>query len=235
MEDGLLGIGAIMLSRSQRRLETVTANVANMSTPGFKKQRIAENFADTLGATAPVSPPRTDFTQGSLRSTTGELDLAISGTGFFQVRDQNGDLFFTRSGQFSRGLDNVVTDGRGMALVDANGGDIKLPSGTVEVSENGTIIHNGRPIARIALYTGEDGKALPAYAGSLFTGNDRDMVEVANPLIRQGKLENANVEMSFEMTEVMSAMRQAETGSRIIQTFDALMGQTISTFGRGGR
>ena len=92
MEDGLLGIGAIMLSRSQRRLETVTANVANMSTPGFKKQRIAENFADTLGATAPVSPPRTDFTQGSLRSTTGELDLAISGTGFFQVRDQNGEM-----------------------------------------------------------------------------------------------------------------------------------------------
>jgi flagellar basal-body rod protein FlgF len=235
MEDGLLGIGAAMLSRSQRRLEVTTANVANMTTPGFKKQRVVETFAGTLAQLSGQSLPSTNFSQGVLKATTGKLDLGISGQGFFQVRDSQGDTYFSRSGQFSLGIGGRVIDGRGMILQTVEGRDLILSSSDVQIVENGTVVDNGRPIARIGLFTPASRALMSAFSGSLFRASGVEMVEVETPVIKQGKLEGSNVDMSFEMTEIMSAMRQAETGSRIVQTFDTLIGQSISTFGRSGK
>jgi flagellar basal-body rod protein FlgF len=235
MEDGLLGIGAAMLSRSQSRLETTTANVANMTTPGFKKQRITQTFAGTLSQLTATTFPTTDFSQGVLKRTDGRLDLALSGPGFFQVRDGQGDLFFTRSGQFTRSAQGRVIDGRGMTLQGSDGNDLVIGSSDIQIAENGTVTQNGRPIGRVGVFSPADGARLGVYAGSLFRSAGTDMEEVDNPMVRQGKLESSNVDVSSEMTEIMSAMRQAEAGSRIVQTFDALMGQTISTFGRSGK
>jgi flagellar basal-body rod protein FlgF len=235
MEDGLLGIGAAMLSRSQSRLETTTANVANMTTPGFKKQRVTQTFAGTLSELAATTILTTDFSQGVLKTTDGRLDLALSGPGFFQVRDGQGDLFFTRSGQFIRSTQGRVIDGRGMTLQGSDSNDLVIGPGDVQIAENGTVTQNGRPIGRVGVFLPANGARLGAYAGSLFRSAGFGMEEVANPMVRQGKLEGSNVDMSTEMTEIMSAMRQAEMGSRIVQTFDALTGQAISTFGRSGR
>lgn len=235
MEDGLLGVGAAMLSRSQSRLEIASSNVANMTTPGFKRQRTTQTFAGTLNALEVATARTTDFSPGVLKSTDGRLDLALAGEGFFQVRNSQGEVFFTRSGQFTRSSDGRVTDGRGMALQGADGRDLILGLGEVQIAEDGAVIQNGRPVGRVGVFAPAGATQLHVYAGSVFRGSGIDMEEVSRPMVRQGMLEGSNVNMSTEMTEVMGAMRQAEMGSRIVQTFDALMGQTISTFGRSGK
>lgn len=235
MQEGLLEIGAVMLSRSQRRLEATMANIANMTTPGFKRQRIAETFVVALAGLTAVSSTKADFSQGMLKSAAGPLNLGISGQGFFKVRNSEGEVFFSRGGQFSRSSNGRVVDAHGMTLQTIEGRDLVLGSVDIEIVENGTVLEHGRPVARIGLFAPASTSQMRTYAGSLFQKDEADMFEVNSPLIRQGTLEGSNVDVSFEMTEVMSAMRQAETGSRVVQTFDTLIGQAISTFGRSGR
>jgi flagellar basal body rod protein FlgG len=58
------------------------------------------------------------------------------------------------------------------------------------------------------------------------------MEEAPSPSVRQGALESANVEMSEEVITMMAALRRAEAGARVVQAYDTLTGQALSTFGR---
>ena len=59
--------------------------------------------------------------------------------------------------------------------------------------------------------------------------------EVASPELRQGMIEGSNVALADEMVSMMDALRQAEGGAHLVQTYDDLMGRAISTLGQGGR
>src|SRR5262245_50188482 len=106
MTTGLLELGEILLSASQRRLEVVSANVANATTPGFKRTDAFENALSEAVSRNSALSTVTDFDQGALRATGRPFDLAISGPGFFQLRGENG-AYYSRSGQFER-----LPDGR---------------------------------------------------------------------------------------------------------------------------
>lgn len=259
--NGLLELGGIMMSASERRLETVSTNVANTSTPGFKKevtfqQALAARDAsdvrtfDALNvsssllvsqeqAAASASLPSgartfTEFSQGSLRLTGKPLDLAISGEGFFQVR--SGDhLYYSRGGQFERASDGSVTNAQGLILQAASGGDLVLGNGKVEILEDGVVLQQGLPIARLSLYRTVDGGILQRLGGGLFAAPADGMRETETPFIRSGMLESSNVQMAGEMVEMMKALREAEAGARIVQVYDSLAGQSITTFGQGTR
>ena len=58
------------------------------------------------------------------------------------------------------------------------------------------------------------------------------MTENTAPIVRQGMIEGSNVDLPVEMLSTMAALRQAEIGARVVQTYDSLIGQTISTLGR---
>src|SRR5688572_19219563 len=127
MTNGLIEVAEVMLSASERRLEVVSRNVANLSTPGFKKETSLGD-ALSVGAANPAQPVTsvfTDFAQGSLRLTGNPLDLALSGVGLFKLR--SGDsVYYTRSGQFERSHDGTVRTAQGFALQTSSGEDLVL-------------------------------------------------------------------------------------------------------------
>ncbi|NVL83980.1 flagellar hook-basal body complex protein, partial [Escherichia coli] len=99
---GLVDAATALLSASERKLEVAAHNVANVSTPGFKRQI---GFSQLLQASPndvrplPEVAVRRNFAQGKLTETRNPFDLAISGDGFFQLRA--GDrLVYSRQGQF---------------------------------------------------------------------------------------------------------------------------------------
>jgi flagellar basal-body rod protein FlgF len=225
---GLLELGEIMVAGAQRRLETTSHNVANLSTPGFKRR---VSFQETTNNTAASLQFSTDFAPSAMRVTGQQFDIAIASNGFFRLRGENG-VYYTRSGQFARDGEGRIVDGQGLALQTADGLDLVVSGASVEILEDGVVIDNGAPVARLGVFELTPDARLERISGAHFSAADASMQSVAQPLLRQGMLEGSNVELSAEMMTMMSAMRQAEVGARVIQTYDSLIGQTISTLGR---
>lgn len=175
---------------------------------------------------------RNDFTQGKLISSGNPLDLAIDGAGFFPVRAGD-QLLYTRQGQFRLAEDGSVVSPQGYVLQQAGGGDLVLDNAAVTILEDGTVLDQDRPVGKIGLVTPAQGVALQAVGESHFSARGA-IDEVAEPGIRQAMVESSNVAMGDEMVAMMAAIRQAESGSRLVQVYDELMGRALTTLG-GGR
>ncbi len=203
-----------ILRLSQSRLAQVSENVGNVSTPGYKRGVAYRTMQAALDVD-PVATTWHDRTQGKLQATGAPLDLAIEGEGAFELRD--GDrMVATRIGQFHRMEDGRLADGRGRIVQDMGGGDVVLPRDTVTILADGTVLDGQRPVARIALRT-ENG------------------TDAEGAMLRQGMVEASNVTLADEMLSMMTAMREAEGGARLVQVYDELMGRALTTLGQGGR
>ena len=158
------------LKASQTEMSTISHNLANVSTNGFKRSRT--EFADVIASSVSLSPTqmvgsgtvvkaiRQQFAQGGLIQSTSSLDLAVSGEGFFAVKPNldSASVAFTRNGGFSVSADRYVVDSNGGHLqvypVDGSGTvvatglgstvNLRLPqtSGTPDATENVSIAVN---------------------------------------------------------------------------------------------
>lgn len=230
---GLMEAATAVMRAAEVRLNVAARNVANVSSPGYKRQStFVRAFAEGAGARSalPTIGSTTDPTQGKLDSTGHPLDLAISGAGFFAIKV--GDhVRYTRQGQFSLRDDGVVVTPQGYMLQQVGGGDLVLNKAAVTVQTDGTVLDGDKPIARIAVYSSEN--ALTTDGAFFDLGASAE--EVQRPTIRQGMVEASNVSTGDEMIAVMAAVREAESGARLAQTYDDLLGRAITSFGQGGR
>lgn len=117
------------------QLGTISNNIANSGTVGFKSGRA--EFSSLYAASQPLGVGISGMTQsitkgGSIAATGNSLDLAISGNGFFVVRDDSGNTAYTRAGYFGTDANGWLVNNQGMRLqgqpADANG---NLQQGTV--------------------------------------------------------------------------------------------------------
>lgn len=234
---GLVDSAAAILASAERRLEASAQNVANASTSGFKRQvNFAEmlSSADNADSLLPTQKTYVDFTQGRLAETGNLFDLAISGPGLLRLRE--GEAYaYARGGSFTLNEDGLLADASGRVLQQAGGGDLALAGTSFGVLADGTVLEDGLPTGRIGLYEASDPAALSAMGGATFTAAEPAMAEAETSQIRQGFLEKSNVTMSDEMVAMMASLRQAESGGRVMQFYDELIGQAITTFSRSGR
>ena len=113
-QQGLSGLNA-----ASKNLEVIGNNVANASTVGFKQSRaqFADVYATSLtgsgasqiGIGTKLSTVAQQFTQGNISSTNNSLDVAINGGGFFRMSN-NGEISFTRNGQFQMDKDGFIVN-----------------------------------------------------------------------------------------------------------------------------
>lgn len=137
------------MNGAQRLLEqqaAVSNNLANINTTGFREQLAIQRAVPLQGgglyptrvATATVTPG-TRQEQGALAETGNPLDLAIRGDGWFAVQTPNGEAY-TRAGDFSVDLNNMLVTKQGYPVLSADGGPIELPDrGAVTFSTDGQI------------------------------------------------------------------------------------------------
>ncbi len=118
----------------------------------------------------------------------------------------------------------------GRVLQQAGGGDLTLSGNLIEILADGTVLEDGLPTARVALLEASDANALLAAGGAKFLGDSAGMADAENSTVRQGFLESSNVVTSDEMLSLMASTREAESGAKLAQFYDQLMGQAIATF-----
>ena len=160
MLQGLYLSGSSMLARSTRQ-DVITNNIANSDVPGFKRDGI---FLKELGEARRkasggypvwrenrIGGAYIDFKQGALRQTNSPRHLAIQGSGFFQVRTPQGDVY-TRNGEFSVNRDGILVTNLGYPVLDDRGGEIKLEGREFTVNEEGQILEFGEAKATLAVH-----------------------------------------------------------------------------------
>jgi flagellar basal-body rod protein FlgF len=229
----LLGAASAIMRSSERTIAIVANNVANVSTPGFRRQVSYVDVTSSLNPSErdlPVIATRTDDREGHLQQTGAPLDLAVSGPGYFQLR--SGEMtVYSRQGQFHRLEDGRIANAQGYVVQQAGGGDLVLDGDSAEILADGTVVEDERPVGRIALFTPGEEAQLEALTGSIFalTGTAE---EVEDPHLRQGMVEASNVTLGDEMVTMMAAMRQAEGGARLAMLYDELTGRAIQTLGQ---
>ena len=155
-----LDIGASGMLAQQMNVDTISNNIANMTTTGFKRQRI--EFADLMyqhlsrpgssassaGDTVPsgislglgVRPAATYriHEQGTILITEGDLDIAINGKGFLQVQLPNGTTAYTRAGSLQRNENGALVTNEGYPITPA----ITIPNNatSIEISPDGEVL-----------------------------------------------------------------------------------------------
>lgn len=133
-----------------RSLDTVSNNVANMNTPGFRgNDSFSQNISGGRGTSISGEGIRTN--SGDIRQTTNPTDLAIDGNGYFILRDQNGNFYYTRAGQFRfdengllvdtvTGYEVMAFDAQGnLQNIDLDGYRTLPPQATSNIRMNGNI------------------------------------------------------------------------------------------------
>ncbi|HCO11662.1 MAG TPA: flagellar basal-body rod protein FlgF [Desulfonauticus sp.] len=218
------------------RLNIIANNLANVNTVGFKREktafadvftRFASDYVDPNTSLKPVVPwPEAnlvsetrltgnyvDFNQGALKLTGNSLDVAIEGEGFFKVQTPGG-IRYTRNGSFARDpvSGNLVT-AQGYPVL-GEGGPIELPeTGQIVINEKGQISVDGDIIGNLAVVTVTDLRSLKKEGENLLyiEGNKAQEVPLENALVKQGYLEDSNVQVVEEMVSMIDTLRTFES------------------------
>ena len=244
----------------EHRLDTLSNDLANANTPGFKSQetiyRQVHNDVTALGnpnqAMGVNHPVRflpedrlpsvmvdryTKFRQGTLRATGNVLDLAVNGDGFFSLQGAKSPVY-TRNGTFSLNKEGVIVDQTGRALLSAAGSPIQIPNaqGKISISQEGQVVVDGEDAGRIALvkFDPKDAQRLERLGNSAFRVPDATVqpLDVENPDVRQGYLETADVNAVHTMAMLIKTNRIFELNTRALQAYKAMDEQCAREVGR---
>ncbi len=232
----------------ERRLAATTNNLANVDTPGFKREKLSfkEVFLPKIG-------PRYRrifkeigshlvWEQGELTPTGNPLDLAIVGEGFFKVQTPEG-IAYTRAGNFQIDRNRrlvtpqgypVLADGAPV-IVDpglARGGLITLPEERFLVHDDGTISVDGTTVARLDIVTFEDLSKLKRRGQNLFVAEGARERPATDFQLRQGYLEGSNVDILTEMVSLIEIHREFEAVQKAVRASDEATGKLIENASR---
>jgi flagellar basal-body rod protein FlgF len=230
MVTALYGIKA-----EEKRLEVLTQNLANISTPGYKAEvglfeSILLDLQELLGGDATsVEPGETvtvqqftglsvDMSSGPIRPTGNPLDFGLLGDGFFVIETPDGTRY-TRRGHFLLESTGQLVNTDGFA-VQGQGGPINLGGGNdVTVDSKGQVSLDGTPVGTLRVVTFEDTTLLERDSGGLFTwtGDPLDVTDLDDPQVVQGSFELSNVNPIRGMTEMISTLRTYEAAARVLK------------------
>ncbi len=249
MTRGFYNLTSGVLSQS-RRLDVVSNNMTNISTPGYKKETYTDiTFEDVLlsrvgnkdkSGNTPIgqgsyilapSQLYVDYQQGSVEETGLNLDFAIQGDGFFAIQTDNG-IEYTRNGSFSLDEEGYLyLPGHGRVLgMDEQ--PIQLYTDVIQVDNYGRISNeDGGYYGQIGVFTFPDNGQLVINDSSLYGANGQAATATQTPVIWKS-LESSNVDMVQEMTQMMTAQRALQSASQVLKLYDGVLTKATSEVGR---
>ncbi|MBU3023141.1 flagellar basal-body rod protein FlgG [Aestuariibacter sp. A3R04] len=243
------------LAAQDLRMATISNNLANVSTAGFKKDRaVFEDLfyqiqrqpgaqADELnqvptgiqvGTGVRINGTQKVFTEGSFETTGNELDVAIVGQGFFQIESPDGEILYTRNGQFQVNSESLIVNGNGLPLLQ----NITLPDNTTKVSigTDGTVSAviadeiDPVEVGQILTVNFVNPAGLEALGGNLYrataaSGEAIEGVPGEDALgeVQQATIEGSNVSVVDEMVNMIAVQRAYEMNAKVVSAADEML------------
>ena len=252
-----LDIAGTGMQAQQTNVEVISNNIANMSTTGFKRRRaefqdliyqnlrrVGSDSSDSgsivpagaqVGLGVKTAAIYRINEQGNLQQTSNTLDMAIQGSGYFQVTLPSGDTAYTRDGTFGMASDGTLVTADGYTVqpglqIPANATGVTVnQSGQVQVTIQGQTAPTTVGQVQLATFPNEAG--LDAQGNNLFLQTAASGQPVTgNPAtagigsVMQGFVESSNVNVVTEITNLITAQRAYEMNSRVITTSNDMLG-----------
>ena len=258
-----LHTAATGMAAQELNVQVISNNIANLRTTGYKKQTAA--FQDLIyehvrrvgaqasdqgtilpvgidlgGGVKTVGTPRS-MTQGTLSQTGNDLDLAITGEGFFKIQMPDGTFQYTRDGTFQMDNQGRIVTAQGNPVqptitIPQNSSGLTVNSqGQVSVTLPGSTTSNiiGQlQLTRFINKAGLQPVGSNQYTDTPSSGAPQDGVADADSFgsITQGSLEQANVDVVSEMSDLIAAQRAYEMNAKVISAADQMMQSTTALF-----
>lgn len=218
----------------QKKHENTSANIANINTPGFKEQNIIQSTLEAKEMTNftggvnrnekrqlgnfvfgnQIDGVYNSFEQGSLTQTFNTTDFAIIGNGFFTVQMDDGQIAFTRNGNFKVNELNELTTMEGYKVL---GGDDK-----------GGISHLG---SNLLINDFNDYSELNSIGDTLFTSNQPGFT-ITDAKVSQGFLEMSNVKVVDQLIKMIEVSREFEANQKLLHSADETLSKAVNEIGR---
>lgn len=229
---------------AMKRMDLISNNLANVNTPGFKKDKMS--FEGMLSSI--TDPPRVpqgmtadpilqkeniyiDYASGPVAQTGNPFDMAIDGDGFFVVNTPDGPAY-TRQGNFRLSADGTLITVDGLP-VQGQGGDIRLNGSMIEIDAKGVIMVDGTEAGAITMVDFPKPYDLTKIGRSLFVPSNPETVpQPAVGVLSQGHLEGSNVETITEMVQMIETSRYFDACQRAIRSVDDMTGKAANELGR---
>jgi len=242
----------------QTQIDTTANNIANVNTIGFKKGRAefadlmyhVMEYAGTSTSDTTKSPTGIEvglgvrptainkiFSEGSLKQTDNQLDMAITGKGFFKLELPDGTEVYTKNGAFKVDQDGTIVNSDGYTLipqivVPPNATNISIGTdGTVTVVQPGQT--QATQIGQIQTTNFINPAGLHSMGDNLYLETDASGQPVEGipgvdglGTIRQGFVELSNVQLVVELTDLITGQRAYDANSKIITTSDEMLQTT---------
>ncbi|MEI7812260.1 MAG: flagellar basal-body rod protein FlgG [Ignavibacteria bacterium] len=244
----------------QINIETISNNIANINTTGFKKNKA--EFKDMMYQEVSVNPQFSSqqtqkeqtnvkiqvgngvqpastqkiFLQGDLQATGNQLDVAIQGEGFLQVRKSDGAMAYTRDGAIKVSANGTLVTANGYVLepgitVNNDVSSISIgKDGSIEVKElNGNLT----VVGSLELVKFMNPGGLTPVGDNLYIETSASGVPVTGAPssagfgeLHQGYIEASNVDIVEEMISMITAQRAYEINSKTVKTVEDMMTMT---------
>lgn len=236
--------------------DLISHNLAHVNVPGFKRAvQHVSTFNDQFDGVdilnvqyadgSSSEPPQNslningvryadysiDHTQGRLEETGDELNVAISGKGFFVVQGPDGPLY-TRNGNFKLNQDNQLTLVSGF-VVEGEGGPIEIidPQRTT-IRSDGTIESAGEEIGKLRVVDFDNANRLTPAGTTLFEAADAQQpfpIDESETRLQQGFLESSNTQAINELIRMIAGIRHFESAQKALSAISESIGKHTST------
>lgn len=235
--------------------KVITNNMANINTTGYKSETIIyKSFDDlllnnneryingqgktqVLGIMNPgvsIDEVVTKYTQGVIKSTENDSDFAINGKGFFTIRDNEGNIRYTRDGIFKVNSNGYLVNTSGYNVLGINQRTnnlepIYVGNQKISMDNNNNLLLNSNAAYKFNIVDFENYGSLKKIGENLFQGNDA--VPATNYYIQNRAKETSNVDIIDVTTALMSNLRAFEANQKVVQIMDSTLSKIASEIG----
>ena len=242
---GIYTAASGMIAEAMRN-DTISNNLANANTTGYKKDiAVTKDFASLLiervndgqdtpsigrmGVGSVVDDVATIHTPGIEHLTGNDLDFAIEGQGFFVVQTPNG-VRYTRDGNFTRDTKGQLVTQDGYRVLGKNG-PIKMNGTKVNVAADGQLSVDGLNVDKLQVVQFANLRALKKEGSNLYTAEGQQP-QTTSANVRQGFLEGSNVNIVAEMVNLISGYRAYEVNGKLVQAQDTTLDKAVNEVGK---
>ncbi len=210
-------------------MEAITANLANVDTPGYKRMSTGTRSFYVPGSngkeTAIYTHSAADWTQGALKPSASPYHMALMGQGFFAVDGQDGEML-TRNGIFQVDDKGILQTAEGYPVAwESNNGPINPTGEQIEVDGSGRVFQGTVDLGKLRLTNVARPEQLSFLGGGYYTAGRNSSEVPAQTSVHQSQLESSNVTSIDELVGMITVQRSFESAKNVMGLIDQSYGR----------
>ncbi len=217
----------------QKRMDNIAHNLANVNTTGFlsghmtfrtsmtEKLALYSDKRYSPAAYASEGNSFVDTRPGNILDTGNDLDFAIIGNAWFQIRTGPNEIAYTRAGNFKLGPNGGLVTQDGKPVLSSGGTPVQLPPGRIELTDQGGLYVNKKKVSDIGMFQILDTSKIQRTGKARVTTPANNATPAgANTTVRQGKLTGSNVNSVLTMVKMIDVTRSSQSMMKMIEQYN---------------